>query len=106
MEYIWIYITAGSREEAKKLAYELLHRRLVACVNILGAIESLYWWEDKIQEDKEVALVAKSTRDLFARVRDCVLEIHSYDCSCVVALPIVEGGFEFLTWIKETLSGD
>lgn len=95
-----IYITASSDEEARTIARALVGERLAACANILGQIGSVYWWEDELQEDAEVALIVKSTAALVSRIVDRVKALHSYDCPCVVALPIEAGNAEFLDWIE------
>jgi periplasmic divalent cation tolerance protein len=94
-----IYITASSDEEARTIARALVEERLAACANILGQIRSIYWWEGELQEDAEVALIVKSTADLVPRLVDRVKALHSYDCPCVVALPIAAGNAGFLEWI-------
>ena len=96
-----IYITASSDEEARTIARALVEERLAACANILGSIGSVYWWEDELQEDSEVALIVKSTAALVPRIVERVKALHSYDCPCVVALPISAGNPAFLDWIEE-----
>lgn len=94
-----IYITASSDEEARTIARALVEERLAACANILGSIGSIYWWNDELQEDSEVALIVKSTASLVPRIVERVKALHSYDCPCVVALPIEAGNAGFLDWI-------
>ena len=96
-----IYVTAGSSEEASRIGRTLVEERIAACANVLPAMMSIYRWQDGVQEDREVVLILKTRRgrvgDLIARVKD----LHSYECPCVVALPIAEGNQEFLDWIVE-----
>lgn len=94
-----IYVTAPSRDEALKLARILVEERLAACANVLGAITSVYWWDGKLNEDAEVALIAKTRAALVDAVIDRVRQVHSYDCPCVVSLPIESGNPAFLQWI-------
>jgi len=103
-ETISVYITAGSQEEAKRLASDLIENRLAACVNILGSIQSIFYW-DGVQEEEEVALIAKASRADFDRLNTRIRRIHSYDCPCVVAWPIVEGDSEFVEWIENETRG-
>lgn len=94
-----IYVTAPNRDEALALGRTLVEERLAACANLLGPITSVYWWEGRVNQDDEVALILKTRADradaLIARAR----ELHSYSCPCVVALPIVAGNPAFLDWI-------
>ena len=103
-ETITVYMTAGSDEEARKIASTLIDSRLAACVNILGPITSVFYW-DGVQHEQEVALIAKASREDFAAINAKVREVHSYDCPCVVAWPIVEGDGEFVQWIAGETRG-
>ena len=101
--YIVVLITAGSYEEARKLADTLVGQRKAACVNIVPQVTSLFWWEDKIEEDKESLLLVKTRAELFPEVVNMVKGIHSYEVPEIIALPIVEGNPEYMAWLgKET----
>ena len=95
-----IYIITGSSEEAKSIGRALVEERLAACANVLGAVTSYYWWQGALQEDSEAVLVAKTRTDLVDRLVERVKMLHSYDCPCVVALPIEAGNPAFLDWIE------
>jgi periplasmic divalent cation tolerance protein len=100
---VMVYLTAANEAEAAKLARGLVEARLAACANILGPIRSFYWWEGKVQDEGEIALIAKTRTELVAALTAKVKELHSYSVPCVVALPIVAGNAEFLNWIgRET----
>lgn len=101
MEARLLYITAPSQEEALRLGRHLLERRLCACVNIVPAIISLYWWDGAIQQDGETLLLAKTTVSRVQACIDAVRERHSYEVPCVVSLPIEAGNPAFLRWIEE-----
>ncbi len=94
-----IYVTTSSDEEARRIGAAVVAERLAACANLLPAITSLFWWEGRVQEDREVAIILKTRADLVARLTDRVRELHSYECPCVVALPIAGGNQAFLDWI-------
>lgn len=98
-EFRMIYVTASNRDEALSLARILVEERLAACANVLGPITSIYWWDGKLNEEPEVALIAKTRADLVDAVILRVKQAHSYDCPCVVALPIQSGNPAFLDWI-------
>ena len=98
-----VYSTMRDEEEARKIGRTLVELRLVACVNILGRIGSLYWWEGKISEESEALLIAKTKTSLVPAVIEQVKAMHSYSCPCVVALPITAGNGDYLAWIlRET----
>jgi periplasmic divalent cation tolerance protein len=95
-----LYMTVGSMDEARRIGGELVSSRLVACVNLIENMRSMYWWEDEIQEDKEVVLIAKTKASLVPELVERVKSIHSYDCPCVLSLPILDGNKAFLEWIS------
>jgi periplasmic divalent cation tolerance protein len=81
----------------------LVEERLAACANIIGPVRSLYWWEGKLQDEPEAICLCKTRADLVARLAQRVKELHSYECPCVVAVPIVGGNPAFIEWIaRET----
>ena len=101
-----VYITASDAEEAKALGRALVEARLAACANVLPGIVPIYRWEGRIEEGSEVALIAKTRSELVGKVVELVTTRHSYDCPCVVAIPIAEGNPAFLDWIAaETEAG-
>jgi periplasmic divalent cation tolerance protein len=97
----FVYITVGNTDEAKKIGKALVSYRLAACVNIIDNMYSMYRWEGEIQNDKEVVLIAKTMESLVPALIDKVKSMHSYDCPCIVSLPILDGNKAFLEWIAE-----
>ena len=98
-----VLTTAASREEAQKLAQALVERRCAACVNILGPIDSIYRWNDAVENAQEFLLLIKTTAELFVDVRDTIRELHSYELPECIAVPIEAGSEEYLNWIAESL---
>jgi periplasmic divalent cation tolerance protein len=96
----FIYMTASSKAEAQKIGKALVESRLAACVNLLDNMQSIYRWEEKVQEDAEVVLIAKTTDSLVSQLIDKVKSLHSYDCPCIVSLPVLDGYPPFLDWIE------
>jgi len=96
-----ILTTAGSQEEAAKIAHALVERKLAACVNIVPRVESVYRWQGKVETAQEWLLLIKTQAELFERVRDAVKELHSYDLPECVMLEVAAGSQEYLAWIAE-----
>lgn len=95
-----VYVTAPSLAEAEGLARLAVEGRLAACANILPAMRSLYWWQGKLEQADEVVLLLKTTESLVPALTKALTGAHSYDCPCVVALPIASGNPDFLRWIE------
>ncbi len=104
MKHAFIYITVKDKEEAKKIGKELVSSRLAACVNILDNMSSIYRWNGKIEYDTEAVLIAKTRMGLVDRLIDTVRSLHSYDCPCIIALPIMKGNKPYLKWIEAETS--
>ena len=101
----WVYMTCGSLDEARKIGEMLLEKNLAACVNILEGMHSLYRWNGAMQEDQETVLIAKTRHELVNELTEAVQSIHSYDCPCIIELPIQHGNPEFLQWIVSETEG-
>jgi periplasmic divalent cation tolerance protein len=98
-----ILTTAGSEEEARKIARSLVERQLAACVNIVPQIESVYAWQGKVESTREWLLLIKTTAEKFAAVRDAIHELHSYDLPECIAIAVDDGSSEYLQWIADSV---
>jgi periplasmic divalent cation tolerance protein len=98
-EHIVVFVTVADEEEARLISRVLLKQRKVACSNIIPAINSLFWWQEKIDSAHESLLVIKTKAALLDEVTQLVKEIHSYDVPEIIALPIIGGNQDYLEWI-------
>ena len=103
MQVNLVYMTAGSKDEARSIGKALVERKLAACVNIIDPMHSIYMWEGELQEDTEVAMIAKTTEGRLKALTDTVKSLHSYDCPCVLVIPAPKGNQAFLDWITESV---
>jgi len=101
MDVYFVYVTAADEAEAEKIAGTVVGERLAACANLLGVIQSVYWWEGKVCEGEEIALVLKTSKARKAELIARIKELHSYDCPGIVCLPIADGNPDFLEWIRQ-----
>jgi periplasmic divalent cation tolerance protein len=100
----FVYMTCANKEEARNIGRVLVESRLAACVNILDSMESLYWWDGAVQNDQETVLIAKTRREKVPELKKQVISHHSYECPCIVCLP-VDGGHEaYLDWIRSQIA--
>ncbi|HUJ74959.1 MAG TPA: divalent-cation tolerance protein CutA [bacterium] len=101
MSVYWVYVTTSSPEEARTIGKALVEARLAACANVVDPIHSFYWWEGRVQEGRECALILKTKPDLMEALTATVKAMHSYTCPCVVALPVEAGNTDFLAWVEQ-----
>ncbi len=100
---IQVQTTAGSEEEAERIASALIERRLAACVQVVGPISSRYRWQGEVETAREWICVAKTSAARYAEVETAIRELHSYDEPEIVATPIVAGSKGYLDWISQSL---
>ncbi len=101
--HIVILITAKDTAEAETIGHKLLDEKLIACVNIVKDVRSLFWWQGKVDQSDEVLLVVKSRQELFGKIVETVKAVHSYDVPEILALPVMDGNKDYLNWIDESL---
>lgn len=104
-EPIVVLVTAGSQEEAGRIAETLVAEMLAACVNLIPGVTSVYRWEGKVQRDREWLLVIKSRQDVLDDLVQRVLLLHSYEVPEIIALPLVGGSQDYLRWIDGEVHG-
>ncbi len=101
METMLVYMTAGSPGEAKKVGKALLEAKLVACVNVIDNMNSMYVWKGEVKDEKESVIIAKTTEEMLPELMEKVKSVHSYEIPCIVALPIKNGYPPFLHWVEQ-----
>ncbi|SRR5208282_2554417 len=99
-----VLTTAGSEEEARKIARHIVEERLAACVNIVPQVVSIYSWQNQVEESREWLLIIKTTAAAFERVRTAILELHSYDLPECICLTIEDGSPGYLQWVGDSVS--
>jgi periplasmic divalent cation tolerance protein len=104
IDFITVLVTAKDKKEAAKIARGLLEAKLIACANIIEGVQSLFWWQGKIDSSKEVLLVLKTRNSLFKKVITRIKSLHSYQTPEIIALPIVNGSKDYLDWISSSVS--
>lgn len=100
-EYILV-ITTTPRGDGDRIVRALVEERLAACVNILP-VRSHFTWENKLSSEDEEMLFIKTTSDMFNRVSEKILELHSYQLPEIIALEIADGHPPYLRWIGDSV---
>src|SRR3989344_2022345 len=96
-----VYITCKDSQEAKKISKHLLRKRLIACANIFP-IKSMYWWNNKIVNDNENVIIAKTNNKNFNKVENEVKKIHSYEIPCILKIN-ASSNKEYLQWASKEM---
>lgn len=94
-----IYITCKDEEEAVKISKHLLEKKLIACSN-MHPIRSMYWWEGKIQDEKETVIIAKTLEKNYGKIKEEVSKLHSYDVPCILKID-AEANESYDKWVNE-----
>lgn len=95
--------TCGSADEAERLARSLVDRRLAACVTVISPARSFYRWNGAVTDAAEWLLVIKTSRPLFEPLRTALESSHSYELPEILALPVIEGSTNYLSWMDGEL---
>ena len=98
-----IALCTASREEAPGIARALVERRLAACVNILPGVQSIYWWQEKVEEAAEVMLLIKTTEDKLGIIEQVLKTLNSYELPEFLVLEVEGGSDDYLRWIQSSL---
>jgi len=95
-----IYSTIDDIIDARKIANILVEEQLVACVNIIPGVESVYKWKGKIENSNEVVLIVKTIDDKVKNTIKRIKELHTYELPDIVVIPIIGGLKEYLDYIN------
>lgn len=101
MDAVYIFWTCRNLEEGKKIARGLLEKKLVACASFIPHVESLYRWEGRIEEGKEVKAILKTRRSLFEKIRTSILEQCSYEVPEIVEIPLERIHPPYRDWLLQ-----
>ena len=98
-----VLITCPDQSTARALADALVSERLAACVNLVPGVESVFWWEGRVDRTQEVLLIVKTTSRRLAALTKAVKQRHPYQVPEILALPVVSGYPPYLAWMRDSL---
>ena len=99
-KHVVVFITVDSQQTAKRITDVLLTERKAACVNIVPAVESYYWWQGKKETAKELLLIVKTCLELLDELVALVKKHHPYSIPEIIALPVIGGNEDYLKWVE------
>ena len=99
------YVPCPNKETAQKIGRTLLEEKLIACTNLIPQMESMYWWQGKIETSSECILLLKTleSSDAEVNVRKRVLELHPYETPCVMSVQDIEINDSYRKWLEDSL---
>ncbi len=100
---VMVWMTAPNAEVAAKIAKALVNESLAACVNIFPQVRSIYRWEDKVEDEAEVSMLAKTTVAGFEPLSARVKALHPYKVPEIIAVPVTHGHAPYLKWLEESV---
>lgn len=100
LDYIVVLVTCP-RDLSKEFAKKIVGERLAACANIVREVESIYWWQGNLEDEKESILILKTRSILFEALQEFIQSIHPYDNPEIIALPIANGAPKYLDWLRQ-----
>ena len=102
MNFIVVFATTPTKEDAKKIARKIVDEGLAACVSIVDEVKSIFYWEGKIEKAREAMLIIKTRNEKFNQLMDHIKSIHPYTVPEILAIPILAGNPEYLKWVEDS----
>lgn len=104
-DHLLVTTTTDSQSAAEQIARHLVEQRLAACVQIIGPVTSVYWWQQKLETSGEWLCQIKTRADKFAELQSAIRAVHTYDVPEIVGVPITHGSADYLGWLDDELAG-
>jgi periplasmic divalent cation tolerance protein len=98
-----VLVTAPDAAVAQQLARLVLEQKLAACINIIPAMTSFFWWQGKIDEQTETLLIIKTVAEKLTVLIEAVKKNHPYEVPEIIALPVVGGSEDYLKWLRDSV---
>lgn len=105
MEVIIVYCTFPTKNDARQIGTQLIEKQLVACINLVPGVESIYEWEGEVCNDVECLAIMKTSSRRYAQLERVLLELHPYDKPEIVYTPLGGGSESYLNWVKDQTEG-
>ena len=100
-QFIQVVTTTASQEDERRIAQALVQQRLAACVQIVGPLESIYRWQEKIESATEWQCWIKTRTAKYNAVEQAIRGIHTYEVPEILAMPITAGSEAYLRWLAD-----
>jgi periplasmic divalent cation tolerance protein len=98
-EYIQVFTTTDTKENARQIARRVVEKNLAACAQVIGPISSIFWWKNNINEEEEWLIIIKSRKDLYEDLEHAIMKVHKYEIPEILAVPVLAGAKSYLEWL-------
>jgi periplasmic divalent cation tolerance protein len=105
MKPVIVLTTLAADFNVRPLAHDLVERRLVACINVVDAVQSIYAWEGRVTEDREQLLIIKTTAERLAELREALFAQHPYEVPEFIVVPIDAVSEAYRSWLVDAVKG-
>ncbi len=103
MSYLLLLTTCPNETTAQQLAHNLVKNELVACINLLPQVRSIFKWQGQVVEENEILLLMKTRQECYTAVEAMLQAQHPYEIPELIALSIEQGLPDYLQWIDKTV---
>ena len=103
-DILQVYTTLPNREQADRLAQQLVESHHAACVQVLGPLDSTYRWQGKLEHSQEWLLIAKTTMAAYAALEEQIRKLHPYEVPEILAAPMTAGNPAYLDWVRQEVA--
>tara|TARA_B100000900_G_scaffold258197_1_gene220044 strand:- start:327 stop:647 length:321 start_codon:yes stop_codon:yes gene_type:complete len=86
--------------KARHIGTLLIEKQLVACVNLIPGVESVFSWEGKITSEREVLAILKTTSERLVELEKEVLALHPYEVPEFLVVAADNGSEDYLRWVE------
>lgn len=99
-----ILVTGPDRATLARIGRTLVNEHLIACINVVEGVTSIYRWRDEIREEAEVLGVIKTTTEHIEDLKVRIEELHPYEVPEILVLSVADGLVEYLDWVHEAVT--
>jgi len=102
VQEIVVFVTVGSIQDGSAIGRALVEKNLVACVNLIPQVTSIFRWEERVSEEQECLMIMKTRKELYPKLEGAVKELHQYEVPEIIALPVTHGLPGYLAWVRSS----
>lgn len=95
-----VYVTYPTLEGAQRTAKRVLEQHMAACVNVFMAMQTMYWWEGKLEVSNEAVALYKTTESRLDALEAEIRASHPYKCPCIINWPLSGGNADYIEWVR------